>query len=138
MIGDGVNLAARLETACKQYSARIIVSEYTYNNLRGAYRSREIDSVVVKGKTKPVTIYEILDYHTEQSFPNIMDVINYFKSGLIYYRKQRWDKAIDAFKEALKANPEDKLSDMYIKRCEHYKANPPGEDWNGVWVMTEK
>ena len=131
-------LAARLETACKQYSARIIVSEYTYKSLRSAYSSREIDLVVVKGKTKPVTIYEILDYHTEQSFPNLMDVINQFKSGLVNYRKQLWDKAMDAFKEALKANAEDKLSDMYIERCSHYKANPPGDDWDGVWVMKEK
>ncbi|MDM8542070.1 GAF domain-containing protein [Desulfococcaceae bacterium HSG7] len=138
MIGDGVNLAARLETACKQYSARIIVSEYTYKSLRSVYSSREIDLVVVKGKTKPVTIYEILDYHTDQSFPNLMDVINQFKSGLVNYRKQLWDKAIDAFKEALKANAEDKLSDMYIARCLHYKANPPGDDWDGVWVMKEK
>ncbi len=138
MIGDGVNLAARLETACKQYSARIIISEYTHNKLRSAYSSREIDSVVVKGKTKPVTIYEILDYHTDQSFPNLMDVINQFKSGLGYYRKQSWDKAISTFNHALKANPEDPLSAMYIKRCEHYKTNPPGDDWDGVWVMKEK
>jgi adenylate cyclase len=138
MIGDGVNLAARLETACKQYSARIIVSEYTYMRLEDEYISREIDSVVVKGKTKPVTIYEILDYHTEQSFPNMKEVIKYFKSGLGHYRAQRWDKATDTFKEALKANAEDKLSDMYIERCEHYKANPPSDDWDGVWVMKEK
>ncbi len=138
MIGDGVNLAARLETACKQYATRIIISEYTYKKLRGAYGIREIDMVVVKGKTKPVTIYEILDYHTEQSFPNMMDVVNHFKSGLVYYRKQRWDKAIDAFKLALKANAKDQLSLMYVERCEHYKLNPPGDDWDGVWMMTQK
>jgi len=138
MIGDGVNLAARLETACKQYSARIIVSEYTYNSLSGVYTSREIDSVIVKGKTKPVTIYEILDYHNDQSFPNLMDVIYHFKNGLVNYRKQSWDTAIGAFNQALKANDQDPLSAMYIKRCEHYKANPPGDDWDGVWVMTEK
>jgi len=50
MIGDGVNLAARLESACKQYYARILISENTYNKLRGTYRSREIDRVVVKGE----------------------------------------------------------------------------------------
>lgn len=138
MIGDGVNLAARLETACKQYATRIIISEYTYKKLRGAYGIREIDMVVVKGKTKPVTIYEILDYHTEQSFPNMMDVVNHFKSGLVYYRKQLWDKAIDAFKLALKANAKDQLSSMYVERCEHYKLNPPGDDWDGVWMMTQK
>ena len=63
LIGDGVNLAARLESACKQYGARILISENTRRKLRGTYRLREIDRVVVKGKTKPVGIYEILDYH---------------------------------------------------------------------------
>src|SRR3546814_8217350 len=73
IIGDGVNLASRLESACKQYSARILISENTYKKLRGTYRSREVDRVVVKGKTEPVAIYEILDYHTDESYPNLME-----------------------------------------------------------------
>jgi adenylate cyclase len=59
IIGDGVNLAARLESACKQYGAHILISEFTYKQLRGTYYSRELDLVVVKGKTKPVAIYEV-------------------------------------------------------------------------------
>ena len=54
MIGDGVNLASRLESACKQYSARILISEHTFERLKGVYRTREVDHVVVKGKTEPV------------------------------------------------------------------------------------
>jgi hypothetical protein len=71
IIGDGVNLAARLESACKQYGAHILISEFTNKLLRGTYYSRELDLVVVKGKTQPVAIYEILDYHTEESYPNM-------------------------------------------------------------------
>jgi adenylate cyclase len=71
IIGDGVNLAARLESACKQYGARILISEFTYRALRGTYRTREVDIVVVKGKTRPVSIYEVLDYHTEDSYPSL-------------------------------------------------------------------
>jgi adenylate cyclase len=69
LIGDGVNLASRLESACKQYAAQILISEYTYKKLRGTYRIREIDRVVVKGKTEPVSVYEVLDYHTDATFP---------------------------------------------------------------------
>jgi len=138
MIGDGVNLAARLESACKQYYAKIIVSENTYKKLRGTYRSRKIDRVVVKGKSEPVGIYEILDYHNHETFPNLMEAVNNFKNGLIQYRAGKWDKAIGAFKETLSLNPKDKLSQIYIERCEHLKENPPGNGWDGVWVMTSK
>ncbi len=138
MIGDGVNLASRLESACKQYAARILFSEFTYKKLRGTYRAREIDRVVVKGKTEPVNIYEVLDYHTDETFPNLLEVVNQFKGGLEYYRKGKWKQAISAFKEALKLHPEDFASRMYIERCEHLQANPPGDGWNGVWMMTSK
>ena len=138
MIGDGVNLAARLESACKQYAARILISENTFNQLRGTYRTRHIDHVVVKGKTEPAGVIEVLDYHTEESFPNLMDVVNYFNSGVNHYRGAEWDKAIKDFNEALKANPDDKLSETYIERCEHLKAEPPEGEWDGIWVMTSK
>lgn len=138
MIGDGVNLAARLESACKQYSARILISENTFKKLRGTYRIREIDFVVVKGKTKPVGVYEVLDYYSDEAFPNVMEVVSYFKSGIKYYRDGKWDKAIEAFKEVLSLNPNDKLSNTYIERCNHMKENPPDGEWDGVWVMTSK
>ena len=138
MIGDGVNLAARLESACKQYSARILISENTYKGLRGTYRIRDVDKVVVKGKTEPVGVYEVLDYHTDETFPNLMEVVNQFNNGIKHYRKQNWDRAVDAFNEALALNPDDKLARTYIGRCEHWRKNPPAEDWDGIWIMTSK
>ena len=138
LIGDGVNLASRLESACKQYSAHILISESTYRKLRGTYRIREVDRVVVKGQRKPVNIYEVLDYHTDDTFPNLMEAVNYFKEGLANFRNQQWGKAIKSFNESLNANENDKLSRIYIQRCEHMTSNPPGDDWDGVWVMTSK
>jgi adenylate cyclase len=137
MIGDGVNLAARLESACKQYNARILISEYTKAKLRGTYRVRDVDQVVVKGKTEPVGVFEVLDYHTEETFPNLMDAVGYFNEAVIRYRNGEWDVAIKKFNEALGANPSDQLSHTYIDRCEHLKASPP-DDWDGIWVMTSK
>jgi len=138
LIGDGVNLAARLESACKQYSTRILVSDSTYRKLRGTYRSREIDLVVVKGKTEPVLIHEILDYHTESTFPNMMGALNSFKYGVQNYREQNWGHAIEAFKGTLELNPMDELSKIYIERCQVLADDPPDTDWDGVWVMTSK
>ena len=138
IIGDGVNLSARLESACKQYGAHILISEFTYKALKATYFSRELDLVVVKGKTKPVAIHEILDYHTEESYPQMIDALRHFKSGLVKYRQQKWDDAMGEFKEVLALNDHDKAAKMYIERCEHFIANPPGDDWDGVWVMETK
>ena len=137
MIGDGVNLAARLESACKQYSARILISDYTYQKLKGTYQIRYIDDVVVKGKTEPVGVREVLDYHNSSSFPNLMDTVNHFNEGRELYKIGNWDKAIKSFKECLKANSADKLSETYVERCSVMKKKNP-KNWDGVWVMTSK
>jgi adenylate cyclase len=138
IIGDGVNLASRLESACKQYATRILVSENTFRKLRGTYRIREVDRVVVKGKHEPVGIYEVLDYHTDDSFPNLQEALGYFKAGLAYYRKTDWDRAISTFREAIALNADDKLPQIYLERCEYLRENPPAEPWDGVWVMKSK
>ena len=138
VIGDGVNLASRLESACKQYNARILISENTYNKLKGTYRVRDIDDVVVKGKTQPVRVYEVLDYHNEETFPNLMEVTGYFKEGRRMYQNGKWDDAARFFGESLRLNPQDKLAQIYIDRCEYLKINPPGDAWIGVWTMSSK
>ncbi len=138
VIGDGVNLASRLESACKAYSARILVSESTVSRLRGTYRMRDIDLVVVKGKTKPVRVFEVLDYYDAEAFPNLMDVVNYFNEGMQHYRSAHWDKASDRFGQCLQRNAGDALSQIYLERCRFLSANPPDGEWNGVWVMQEK
>ncbi|MEE8348899.1 MAG: adenylate/guanylate cyclase domain-containing protein [Acidobacteriota bacterium] len=138
VIGDGINLASRLESACKQYAAQLLISEHTLKKLRGIYQLREIDRVVVKGKTEPVSIHEVLDYHSEETFPNLMEVLNHFKDGVTKYRKRKWDKAIGAFQEALRLNEKDRILQIYIDRCNHYRKTPPPEEWTGVWTMTSK
>lgn len=138
MIGDGVNLASRLESACKQYFARILISENTYKKLKGDYIIREIDKAVVKGKTEAVSIYEVLDCYTEEKFPNMKMVMKCFSDGLNHYREGKWEIASDAFREALNFNPNDKLSNMYIGRCDYLKQNPPEGEWDGVWEMKSK
>ncbi len=137
-IGDGVNLASRLESACKEYSAQILCSENTYKKLKGSYRAREIDRVIVKGKTEPVGVYEILDFHTDETFPNMPEAINLFRGGLKYYRSGEFDRAIAQFREVLALHPGDKLSETYVQRCDYLKINRINGEWDGVWVMTGK
>ena len=137
VIGDGVNLAARLESACKQYGARILISEFTFNALKATYKTRKIDKVIVKGKTEPVGVYEVLDYHTSETFANMSDTLGLFNQGFELYQSGNWNKAIQQFKQALKANPSDKAAQMYLERCDILKTKKP-KNWDGVWVMTSK
>ena len=137
MIGDGVNLAARLESACKQYNARILISDFTFKKLKGTYRIRYIDDVVVKGKTEPVGVHEVLDYHNDKTFPNLMDVVNHFNEGRKKYRIGDFTSSISSFQECLKANSNDLLSKTYIERCEQLINQKP-TNWDGVWVMKNK
>jgi adenylate cyclase len=138
VIGDGVNLAARLESATKQYGAHILISEKTCKRLRGTYRMREADWVVVQGKTQPVAIYEVLDYHTDESFPNLRESLQHFSLGLGHYRAGKFPKAEAAFHECLKLHAKDKLAAVYLERCEYLRAHPPEGKWDGVWVMKSK
>jgi adenylate cyclase len=138
VIGDGVNLAARIESACKQYGAHILISEYTHKAVKATYRTRPVDYVIVKGKTEPVGIYEVLDFHNENSYPNLVDALGIFNDGYRSWNEGKWDQAIKLFKNVQKINPHDKAAQLYLDRCDHMKKNPPKGDWDGVWVMTSK
>ncbi len=138
VIGDGVNLAARLEGATKYYGAQIIISEYTLKDLRGDYQTRELDRICLKGKTKPCRIYEILDNHTEETFPNKKEVLGFFEKGLKEYRDGNWKDSISAFREALNLNPNDKACQVFIDRCEILKNKMDLNEWEGIWEMESK
>ena len=137
VIGDAVNLAARVESSCKKYGAHILISEPTFKSLKATYRTRQVDKLIVKGKTVPVGIYEVLDYHDKETFPNMIEVLDMFNNGMEYYNEGRWDDAIKQFSKAQKGNPEDKCSKMYIERCNILKKKKI-KDWDGVWVAKSK
>jgi adenylate cyclase len=138
VIGDGVNLAARIESACKQYGAHILISEFTYKAVKATYRTRQVDYVIVKGKTEPVGVYEVLDFHDEDSYPNLVEALGLFNDGYRTWNQGKWDQAIKLFNSVKNINPNDKSAQLYIDRCNHMKKNPPKGTWDGVWVMTSK
>ncbi len=138
VIGDGVNLASRLEGANKLYGTNILVSEKTFRGLKNNHFYREIDLIRVKGKTRPVGIYQILDYQDKNSFPNINDVLELFQEGLNFYRCRSWKKGIENFSRILKLNRQDKPSHLYLKRCQYFAEKPPPDDWDSVWDMKSK
>ncbi|MDD2999837.1 MAG: adenylate/guanylate cyclase domain-containing protein, partial [Candidatus Riflebacteria bacterium] len=119
VIGDGVNLASRLESATKFYHADILISEKTFEQLKYRYLTREVDLIRVKGKLTPVRVLQILDHHDRQSFPNIEEVIAYTHQGHELYRQQRWQEAMASFEAAIRLNRKDELAKMYVSRCHH-------------------
>jgi adenylate cyclase len=137
LIGDGVNVAARLESATKQYAAKLLISEQTRSRLHGAYRLRDVDDVIVQGKTEPVRVYEVLDYHTKETFPHLEEVVTHFEMGRKRFTEGHWNEAIAAFRSALELHPKDQLSAIYVERCKYLKNNLP-PDWDGVWRLETK
>jgi adenylate cyclase len=99
---------------------------------------READLVVVKGKSQPVKIHQVLDAYSPERFPARDQVLQVYGAGLQAYRAQRWDEALRDFNRAIELHPGDKLSRIYLERSEILKTDPPGSDWDGVWTMTSK
>ena len=136
-IGDAVNLASRLEGINKQYGTDIIISETTYLQAKECLEVRELDEVRVKGKSRPVKIFEVVGLCGEIA-PESKQVQTRFIRGLGHYRQREWDHAIRTFQEALRIVPSDSPSQLYIERCEVYKISPPNENWDGVFEMKTK
>jgi adenylate cyclase len=138
VIGDGVNLAARLESATKTYGTRLLLSEFTVKDLKQSYQLREVDRLVVKGKEKAVTIYEAMETYREGAIPHLEAVLAAYTEGLKFYRDQSFQSALTSFDKALNIHPGDSLSKLYHSRCNYFLETPPPSDWDGVWRMKTK
>jgi adenylate cyclase len=138
VMGDSVNLGARLEGINKEYGTSIVISQYTYERIKDRLFCREIDSVRVKGKHVPVKIYELIcDVNNTGDARAWADFMPAYNNGLDLYKKGLWDEAIASFCKALEVRPADSVSGLYISRCNELKNNPP-ENWDGVFTMTRK
>ena len=137
VMGDAVNQASRFEGANKQYGTYLMVGEETLKRAKDYIEVRILDKLVVKGKLIPITVYELLakkgEIVGEQS-----KVREHFTDGINFYWDREWDKAIKKFGDAIAVNGEDPPSKIFIERCEIYKVNPPGDNWQGEFVMTTK
>jgi adenylate cyclase len=138
VIGDTVNLAARLESANKHYGTKVLISGPTAEALTQPGVLRRLDLLQVKGKLRPTSVYESLTHHTAESFPNLARVIAHYEAGFERYQKRAWKDAAAQFAAALELAPQDRPSRIFLDRCIYYDSDPPGDDWAGVWIMEEK
>ena len=149
MMGDMVNLAARCESGAKAYGAYIMVTEETKlasEQTRDDIAFRYLDKIVVKGRSQPVAMFEPTGFMSELS-QETQDCLDCFRQGIDKYLKQDWNGALHLFEKAKEMEPnkpgvtpgvKDNPSMILIDRCKVMKENPPGDDWDGVYVMTTK
>jgi adenylate cyclase len=137
-LGDNMNLGARLEGLCKRYGTQILISEATLSRLdRDKFKTRPIDKVIVKGRTQPVGIFEVISsVHFLSRHP---DTLQLYQTGWQFFLYQNFQGALDVFNQILTAYPDDKPSRRLRDLCEKYIADPSlvKEDFD-VTTMTEK
>jgi class 3 adenylate cyclase len=137
VMGDTVNLAARLESANKLYGGRCLISQATARLCAADFDIREIDRVVLTGQSQQQTIYEIMG-RKDAIAPQQAELCAHYAAGLAAYRELRWDDAGAAFAAALEAVPDDGPSVALLARISDLKQNPPPANWDGSWRMKSK
>jgi adenylate cyclase len=136
MLGDTVNMAARLERLNKVYGTDTVISETTYKEaVQGnQIETRELDLLHIVGQREPMRIYQLIGFHDDCD-TNLQKTIDIYKKGLNSYRSREWYTAADLFQEALTITPDDAPSKTMLARCEKLKLNPLGKDWDGSYTM---
>ena len=148
VLGDAVNLAARLEGQSKNYGVGVVIGEQTYKSVP-AYATLELDLIAVKGKTEAVHIYAMMGDQAERQTPAFAGLATEHQAMIDAYRTQSWLKAkaqllkcrelaANVFDMSSALGTLDALHDLYEERIRHYIENPPPEDWDGVFVATTK
>jgi adenylate cyclase len=136
IMGNAVNLAARLEGVNKQYGTWILASESTAQEAGDSILTRKLDRVRVVGINEPVRIHELINM-AEYANSNEKKLVEVFEQALQYYETRKWKEAIEGFKESLSIE-NGGPSALYLRRCKNFLLYPPDDSWDGVNNLTEK
>jgi adenylate cyclase len=131
VIGDEVNLCSRLEGLTKHYHADILISESTQGEIGDRFATRLVDQVIVKGKSKPVKIFQVLG----EGGTRLSRAQKCFCQGLPFYHQGKFEKASRFFKQGAKEDP---LCQVFLDRCLLFQKQSPPSEWDGTWVCLEK
>ena len=137
MMGDVVNLAARLEGVNKFYQTFTMISQSTYELAKDDIDTRQLDVIRVVGKKEPISVYEVLERKNQTSSEKSGVVEKYLKA-LKLYEERNFADASKEFEKVLAIDPDDGPSQTYVKRCGVFLETPPEKDWDGVYTFTEK
>jgi adenylate cyclase len=137
IMGNAVNLAARLEGVNKQYGTWILASEDTVRETGNRLLSRKLDRVRVVGINEPVRLHELVDT-MEQAAEEQQKLVKVYHEALDIFENRNWEQAAAGFKASLEINAEDQPSKLYLDRCKTYIKAPPADNWDGVYNLTQK
>jgi len=137
VMGDSVNVASRLEALCQRYGIQIALSEVTYEATREEFLARPVDCVTVKGKEKPIVVYELLGPKDEAPDERIA-FGEACTTGFTQYRERAFEAAVESYTRALALRPADAAAAQLLERCRDCAENPPPADWTGVVKLTTK
>ena len=137
VLGDNVNLAARLEGANKEYDTSVMISEATWALVKGKFVVRELDRIRVVGKKNAVRIYELIA-PLGSPLPVSQPFLDAYGEALAAFRDRRWEEAIHGFQKAMELKADDLPSKHYIERSKVFQLMPPPADWEGVFDLTSK
>jgi adenylate cyclase len=136
-LGDGVNLAARLEGVNKEYGTQILITEETHRRLGGRFACRRLDRIAVKGRTMPTDIHEVLGDPSLVA-PALLEAARVYEEALAAYLDRAFSEAARLFAEAERLRPGDLAAAVMRARAEGYLRTPPPAEWTGVFTMTSK
>jgi adenylate cyclase len=131
-LGDDVNLAARLEPACKEYGVEILISESTLRMAGDSVRVRFVDLLAVYGRVQPVRIYELVSLGGEGLPAARAELLSLYEMGMAAYERRDWGLALQYFSAAAELDPLDRPSGIYLARCEEFSHSPPAPEWDFV------
>jgi adenylate cyclase len=137
VIGDTVNLSARLERANRVYGTQILLGETTAQAIGSQFEMREIDIISVKGKTETTRVFELMAAAGRLS-EELARLRERYEQAQRAHLAQEWDLAEATFRECLQIRPNDGPSLLFLERVQVLRRDPPRKDWNGVWRMVEK
>ncbi len=137
VMGDMVNLASRLEGANKPYGTYLMISEACHERVKELVVARELDYLAVKGKERPVRVYEVLGLAGSADEATLQR-LDAFAAALARYRSRDFAGALTDFEAIVRQAPEDGPSVTYAERCRYFCDHPPADDWDGVWHLKEK
>jgi adenylate cyclase len=141
VLGDTVNVAARLEARTKDYRLPLVIGSRTAEKAKQKFATMEIDLIQVKGKKEPEAVYAVLGRAEVEQDPHCQELCELNASMIASYRKQEWDKALDLInrcREPANSFNVAGLYDMYVERIASYRADPPPKDWDGVYEAESK